>query len=98
MSRPDDITRALRAIAPHIPRKDLKDVVDQALHSKGLKTASPEAAAWLSLVSYVRHTYTAYDELRDEGYERDAARFFVLADLNKILTDWGVKRAVSSTE
>jgi hypothetical protein len=98
VSRPDDIARALRNIAPHIPRKDMKDVVDQALHSRGLKTANPEAAAWLSLVSYVRHTYTNYDELRNDNYERDAARFFVLADINKILTEWGVKRVVSATE
>ncbi len=73
-------------------------MTDQALHSRGLKTASAETAAWLSLVAYARHTYTNYDELRDEGYERDAARFFVLDELNRILAAWGVARAVSSKE
>ena len=37
--------------------------MDHAIDSRGLSVASPEIAAWLSLVAYVRHTFTDYDEL-----------------------------------
>lgn len=98
MTRHDDIARALRNLAPRIPRHDLKAVIDHALHSRGLKTANVETAAWLSLVAYVRHVYTDYDDLREEGYERTAARFFVLVEINRVLAAWGVSRVVSSEE
>ena len=48
-------------------------VVDHAVDSRGLSTASSETAAWLSLVPYVRHTFTDYDELLAEGYDPDSA-------------------------
>ena len=98
MTRHDDIARALRNLAPRIPRHDLKAVIDHALHSRGLKSANAETAAWLSLVAYVRHVYTDYDDLREQDYERDAARFFVVGEFNRILAAWGVGRAVSSEE
>ncbi|MGE3148436.1 MAG: DUF2293 domain-containing protein [Pseudorhodoplanes sp.] len=90
--------QALRRIAPKIPKGDFKAVVDQALHSRGLKTASAESAAWLSLVSYARHNYTGYDAARDDGYDRDAARFFILDDLNRVLGQWGVSRKISAED
>jgi len=98
LTRYDDLARALRNLAPRIPRHDLKAVIDQALHSRGLKTASADAAAWLSLVAYVRHAYTDYDDLREQGYDRDAARFFVVGEIDRILGDWGAGRSVSSEE
>jgi hypothetical protein len=98
VTRPDDIRRALRHLAPRIPNREADGVLDHALHSRGLKGASPEAAAWLSLVAYVRHSHTEYDELRDNGYDRDAARFFVLDEINRILKTWGAKRTVSAEE
>ena len=61
-------------------------VVDHAVDSRGLSTASSETAAWLSLVAYVRHTFTDYDELLRGGYD---ARHFVAARIDKILQTWG---------
>ena len=98
LTRYDDITRALRNLAPRIPRHDLKAVIDHALHSRGLKSANAETAAWLSLVAYVRHVYTDYETLLAGGYERDAVRFFVVGEINRVLASWGVCRAVSSEE
>ncbi len=62
--------------------------------SRGLQTASPEEAAWLSLVSFARHTLTEYDELLADGYDQDAARHAVSAELGAVLAGWGVKRTL----
>jgi hypothetical protein len=93
-----EIETAVRALAPRIPTHELGAVVDHAVDSPGLRAASPEAAAWLSLVSYVRHALTEYDELLGQGYDRDSARFFVAAEMGAILHDWGVRRRVTSED
>ncbi len=67
MSRRADIEDALRRLAPRIPSHEFSAVVDHALLSRGLRPAVPENAAWLSLVAYVRHTFTEYDSLLAGG-------------------------------
>ncbi len=79
---------------PAIPDKDVAAVTDHALGSRGLATASPEAAAWLAAVSYARHAFTDYDTMLAEGYGVEAARHFCLADLNARLAAWGCRRRV----
>ena len=64
------------------------------LGSRGLHTASPENAAWLSITAYIRHRLTDYDNLLDEGYDMESARFFVLDDMNAVLEEWGSPRRV----
>ena len=66
-----------------------------AMTSRGLATASAETAAWLSLVAFVRHTMTEYDDLVADGYEQSAARFFVADEMTRILEGWGVRRPLS---
>ena len=92
MSRRDAIKTALRRLAPRIPRYEFEAVIDHSLDSPGLQTAAPEAAAWLSLVAYVRHVFTDYDALREQDYEEASARFFVVADMEAKLAQWGVRR------
>jgi hypothetical protein len=98
MPKRADIEAALRRMAPDIPPHEFGAVVDHALDSTGLRGAAPEAAAWLSLVAYVRHTLTDYDERLDQGYDRDSARFFVAAEINEILQGWGAKRLLSGED
>ncbi|HZH51751.1 MAG TPA: DUF2293 domain-containing protein [Microvirga sp.] len=98
MGRREAIESAVRILAPRIPRHEFEVVTDHALGSRGLHTASPEAAAWLSLVSYVRHRLTDYDSLLDEGYDVESARFFVLDDMNAILEEWGSPRRVQAED
>lgn len=95
MAKRGDIESALRRLAPLVPSHEFAAVVDHAVDSPGLNVASPETAAWLSLVAYVRHVFTDYDELVREGYDRDSARFFVAAEINTVLRDWGVRRRLS---
>ena len=63
--------------------------------SAGLSVAAPETAAWLSLVAYVRHTLTEYDELLLENYDQESARFFVAPEISAILESWGVRRRLT---
>jgi hypothetical protein len=93
-----DIEGALRRLAPRIPAHEFAAVVDHAVDSPGLNVATPETAAWLSLVAYIRHTFTDYDELLREGYDQDSARFFVAEDMTAVLTDWGVRRRLNPDE
>jgi len=93
-----DIEVALQRLAPRIPAHEFMAVVDHAVDSPGLNVATPETAAWLSLVAYIRHTFTDYDELLREGYDHDSARFFVAEDMAAVLTDWGVRRRLSPDE
>lgn len=97
MNRPT-IEAALRRIAPKIPAHEFGAVIDHALDSKGLRTAAPEAAAWLSLVAYTRHVFTDYDELLTQGYDRDSARHFVMEDMAAKLTEWGVRRTLGEDD
>lgn len=92
------IEAALLRLAPRIPGHERGAVVDHAMDSTGLKTASPEAAAWLSLVSYVRHVFTDYDDLLADGYDTDSARFFVAGEIDDVLAEWGCARSVSDQD
>jgi hypothetical protein len=93
-----DIETALRRLAPRIPAHEFAAVVDHAVDSPGLKLASPETAAWLSLVAYVRHVFTDYDELLTQDYDQDSARHFVADEIVAVLNDWGVRRRLSADD
>lgn len=92
------IAAALRHLAPRLPAHEFAAVVDHAVDSPGLSAASPENAAWLSLVAYARHTLTDYDALLADGYDRDSARFFVADELSELLAGWGVRRKLTAEE
>jgi hypothetical protein len=98
VNRRSSIEAALRRLAPKIPPHELGAVVDHALDSGGLKTASPESAAWLSLVAYVRHVFTDYDELMTEGYDRESARHFVRDGIEAVLQGWGARRRLGDDD
>ena len=95
MAKRTDIESALRRLAPRVPPHEFSAIVDHAVDSPGLKPASPEAAAWLSLVAYVRHTFTDYDDLLEQGYDHDSARHFVRDAMEAVLAEWGVHRKLS---
>ncbi len=98
LTRREEFEAALRHLAPDIPAHEFDVVVDHAVTSPGLRALNPESALWLSMTAYIRHTFTDYDALLSDGYDRDSARHFVLDDINEILADWGVKRRVTDTE
>jgi hypothetical protein len=95
VSTRNEIATALRTLAPRIPAHEFEAVLDHACDSPGLRVASPQTAAWLSLVAYARHVFTDYDELLRETYDTDSARFFVAHELAAVLREWGVRRPLS---
>ena len=64
----------------------------------GLSQALPEAAAWLSLVAYIRHVFTEYDDLLQQGYDEESARHFVAGDIEAVLSRWGSRRRLTPDE
>ena len=98
MAKRSDIEIALRRLAPRIPAHEFGAVVDHAVDSPGLKLAVPETAAWLSLVAYVRHVFTDYDDLLMQDYDQDSARHFVADEIAAVLNDWGVRRRLSADD
>jgi hypothetical protein len=96
VNRRDALAAALRRLAPNIPPHEFGAVIDHALDSAALKSAAPETAAWLSLVAYVRHTFTDYDAMLSQGYERDSARHFVADGMAEVLSSWGVRRQLGA--
>jgi hypothetical protein len=93
-----DIEASLRRLAPRMPEHEFGAVVDHAIDSPGLSAASAETSAWLSLIAYVRHALTEYDDLLRQGYDRDSARYFVAEEIDAILASWGVARRLQSEE
>ena len=98
MAKRSDLEEALRRLAPKIPPHEFGAVIDHARDSPGLKAASAESAAWLSLVAYLRHAFTDYDELLAQGYDRDSARFFVAEEMQAMLEQWGVQRKLGTDD
>lgn len=98
MAKRSEVEAALRRLAPKIPPHEFMAIADHAMDSPGLKPASPETAAWLSLVAYVRHVFTDYDELMDQGYDAESARHFVAAEMDETLAEWGVRRRIAEGE
>ena len=81
-----------------MPPHEFGAVVDHAVDSRGLKASAPETGAWLSLVAYVRHAFTEYDDLLAQGYDHDSARYFVAAEMETVLGEWGVKRRLGADD
>jgi hypothetical protein len=90
MATRSELEATLRRLAPKMPPHEFSAVIDHARDSAGLRSASPESAAWLSLIAYLRHTFTDYDALLKEGYDRDSARHFVAGEMQALLQEWGV--------
>ena len=74
-----------------------------ALHRRGknprrrLRAASEDAAAVDRRLAgdcrhVIRHAHTEYEKLLGEGYDRDSARFFVIDEINEVLTRWRATR------
>lgn len=95
--RQQAIRKALRALAPAIPLADAEAVVALA-ERRHMKDLPPSTALWLALGSHVRHVHTDYEQLLADGYEREAARFFVMEETDAVLTGWGCQRSVADSE
>jgi hypothetical protein len=96
-NRQRDVAKALTALLPLAPYADMEKIREIAL-AKKLKTLPPSVAVWLATITHVRHEHTDYDALLAEGYDRDAARFFVVEEINAVLTRWRATRLLEPEE
>ena len=69
------------------PFSDIEKIRADALGAT-YRTLPPAIAVWLAAVAHVRHEHTEYDALLEEGYDREAARHFVIEETNAVLTRW----------
>ncbi|MCO6049978.1 DUF2293 domain-containing protein [Mesorhizobium sp. RP14(2022)] len=85
------LAKALTALLPMAPYSDIEQIrLDSS--APHLRALPPTIAVWLATVAHVRHQHTDYDALMDDGYDRDSARFFVVDDINRVLTGWRATR------
>jgi hypothetical protein len=96
-SRQRAVAKALSALLPMAPYSDTEPIREAALSAR-LKTLPPTIAVWLATVAHVRHEHTAYDRLLAEGYDRDSARFFVVDEINAVLTRWRATRLLDADD
>jgi hypothetical protein len=90
--RREALVRCLHENLPLVPAWDLDEIILHALETPSMRPLPPARAGWLSTVAHIRHAYTDYDALLAEGYDVDAARFFVAAAIDAVLADWGCRR------
>lgn len=89
------INKALTALLPMAPLADAERIRELAGQRK-LRELPPAIAVWIATVTHVRHEHSSYDTLLDEGYDRDAARFFVVDEINRTLTRWRATRLLDA--
>ncbi len=91
------IGKALTLLLPQAPFSDTEPVREMALQRK-FRDLPPSIAVWLATVTHVRHVHTDYDQLLDEGYDRDSARHFVVERINEVLTGWRATRLLDADD
>ncbi|NRG17786.1 DUF2293 domain-containing protein [Rhizobiales bacterium] len=91
--RQREIFRVLGRLVPRVPYLDAQAILEMA-QSRHLRHLPPSIAIWQATTARVRHAHTEYDALLEEGYDRDAARFFVIDHMNFVLTEWGCGRHI----
>ncbi len=89
----DELDEALGAMFPSMPLQDAELIVDHAFEvgsgrvGRTTKLPLEKQLRWATR-AYIRHNYTAYDELLANGISRDDARFFVEKQVDEKLDAW----------
>jgi Uncharacterized conserved protein len=91
------VNKALTVLLPQAPYADIERIRALA-NDRKLRALPPSVAVWLATVAHVRHVHTDYDTLLEEGYDRDSARFFVVDEINAVLTRWRATRLLDPDE
>ncbi|MGE0503043.1 MAG: DUF2293 domain-containing protein [Rhizobiaceae bacterium] len=91
------VAKALTALIPMAPYADTEPI-RAAAGAPHMKALPPSIAVWLATVAHVRHVHTDYEKLLADGYDRDAARFFVIGHINATLTRWRATRLLDADD
>ena len=95
--RQKSVIKALRALVPRIPYADF-EAIALAIRAPHMRSLFPRDAVWLATIAHIRHSYTEYDALRDDGYDHDSARHFVAEDIDLKLEEWGASRFLADDD
>lgn len=85
------VSKALTALLPQAPYSDIEPI-RAAANDRKLRGLPPSVAVWLATIAHIRHEHSDYDTLLKDGYDRDSARFFVVDQINAVLTNWRATR------
>ncbi len=85
--RRKEIELALRSFAPRIPFYDAEQVREAAA-APHMRALTADNAVRLTLLAYIRHSYTDYDRLRDEGLDKDSALYWINEQITEKLNEW----------
>ena len=88
------IHKAIKDLIPLAPYSDFMPIAEAA-RARHMRNLTPVNGVFLATVAYIRHVYTEYDALRDEGYDHDSARYFVVDAIDQKLQEWGATRSVT---
>lgn len=91
------LDKALTTLLPLAPYADIEAIRALAT-ARHMRDLPPPIAVWMATVAHIRHVHTEYDALLAEGYDRDAARFFVVDAINAVLTMWRATRLLDPDE
>ena len=91
------VARALTALLPMAPYADMEAIREAAL-ARHMRDLPPGIATWLATVAHVRRRYTDYDDLRDQGYDKESARHFTAEAINGKLTQWRATRLLDADD
>lgn len=89
--------KALTVLLPQAPYADI-EAIREIASARKMRELPPSIAVWIATVTHVRHVHTEYDALLSEGYDRDAARHFVVDEINEVLTTWRATRLLDADD
>lgn len=92
-----EVKRQLRKLVPSITMDEFL-AIEEIADAGHLRHLPPSIRAWQAVTTRARHAHTDYDALLQEGYDKDAARHFVLDAINEKLSEWGCAQLLDETE
>lgn len=89
LRRQKEIAQALTLLAPRVPFYDAEQI-RAAATAPHLRALSAQNAVRLALLAYIRHSYTDYDQLRDDGLDKGTALYWIRDQITEKLEMWSV--------
>ena len=87
------MAQALRDLVPLVAYADSVPILE-ATRRPHMRNLAPVDAVFLATVAQIRHAHTDYDELLEQGYDHESARYFVADQIDNVLRDWGSSRGL----
>ncbi len=95
--RRKDIAQALTLLASRMPFYDAEQI-REAASAPHMRALTAQNAVRLAALAYIRHTYTDYDKLRDEGLDKDSALYWINDQVIEILNQWSATKLMPDSD